>query len=77
MGQPSLTSVIPRILHLECLLEKESHFLLGPRQIVKSFKSFPESRVYDLLDTSVTLGSASVHSSQEQERRVAADHRGD
>lgn len=51
--------VIPRLLNLERLLEKKSHFLLGPRQTGKSFliaQSFKGSRVYDLLDTSVYLG---------------------
>ncbi len=55
----SPTTVIPRLLNLEHLLEKKSYFLLGPRQTGKSFliaKSFPKSRVYDLLDTSVYLG---------------------
>lgn len=51
--------VIPRLLNLERLLEKKSHFLLGPRQTGKSFliaQSLKGSRVYDLLDTSVYLG---------------------
>ncbi|CAI4030588.1 hypothetical protein DNFV4_01016 [Nitrospira tepida] len=51
--------VIPRLLSLERLLEKKSHFLLGPRQTGKSFliaQSFKGSRIYDLLDTSVYLG---------------------
>lgn len=49
---------IPRVLNLEHLVEKKSHFLLGPRQTGKSFlitQSFRSARVYDLLDTSVYL----------------------
>lgn len=55
----SPTPVIPRLLNLERLLEKKSHFLLGPRQTGKSFliaQSLKGTRVYDLLDTSVYLG---------------------
>ena len=55
----SPTMIIPRLLNLERLLEKKSHFLLGPRQTGKSFliaQSLTDSRVYDLLDTSVYLG---------------------
>jgi len=51
--------VIPRLLNLERLLEKKSHFLLGPRQTGKSFliaQSFKGARIHDLLDTSVYLG---------------------
>ncbi|MBI5739457.1 MAG: ATP-binding protein [Nitrospirae bacterium] len=49
---------IERILDLPALLEKKSHFLLGPRQTGKSFligRSLRTARVYDLLDTSVYL----------------------
>lgn len=52
------TPVIPRLLNLPSLLEKKSHFLLGPRQTGKSFliaQSFKGMRVYDLLDTSIYL----------------------
>jgi predicted AAA+ superfamily ATPase len=55
----SPTPVIPRLLNLERLLEKKSHFLLGPRQTGKSFliaQSLKGTRVYDLLDTSIYLG---------------------
>ncbi len=54
----SLTPIIPRLLKLERLLEKKSHFLLGPRQTGKSFliaQSLKGTRVYDLLDTSIYL----------------------
>ncbi len=50
--------IIPRLLNLGQLLEKKSHFLLGPRQTGKSFliaQSFKGVRVYDLLDTSIYL----------------------
>jgi predicted AAA+ superfamily ATPase len=51
-------SYIQRILDLPALLEKRSHFLLGPRQTGKTFlirHTLPGVRVYDLLDTSVYL----------------------
>ncbi|MGH7254946.1 MAG: AAA family ATPase, partial [Nitrospirales bacterium] len=50
--------VIDRIIDLPGLLEKKSHFLLGPRQTGKSFliaHTLKDVRVYDLLDTSVFL----------------------
>src|SRR3989304_4684054 len=49
---------VERILNLNALLEKKSHFLLGPRQTGKSFliaHSLKGVRVYDLLDTTVYL----------------------
>lgn len=49
---------INRMLDLRGLLEKKSHFLLGPRQTGKSFlisHSLKDARVYDLLDTAVFL----------------------
>jgi predicted AAA+ superfamily ATPase len=49
---------VQRILDLPGLLAKRSHFLLGPRQTGKTSlirHSLKESRVYDLLDTSVYL----------------------
>ena len=52
------TPQIERHLNLPVLLEKKSHFLLGPRQTGKTFlirHSLKEARVYDLLDTSVYL----------------------
>jgi len=50
--------VIDRTLDLRGLLEKKSHFLLGPRLTGKSFliaHNLKGVRVYDLLDTSVYL----------------------
>ena len=49
---------IKRIVDLNELLNKKSHFLLGPRQTGKTFLIFhtlKTARVYDLLDTSVFL----------------------
>lgn len=49
---------IQRQLNLPALLEKKSHFLLGPRQTGKTFlirHLLKGARVYDLLDTSVYL----------------------
>lgn len=54
----SSTPAITRLLNMEGLLEKKSHFLLGPRQTGKSFlinQSFRNVRIYDLLDTSIYL----------------------
>lgn len=54
----SSTPAITRSLYLAGLVEKKSHFLLGPRQTGKSFliaQTFRSARVYDLLDTSVYL----------------------
>jgi predicted AAA+ superfamily ATPase len=55
VGQPAW---VQRILDLPGLLSERSHFLLGPRQTGKTSlirHSLKESRVYDLLDTSVYL----------------------
>jgi predicted AAA+ superfamily ATPase len=49
---------LERTLNLHALLDKKSHFLLGPRQTGKSFliaHSLKGIRVYDLLDTTVYL----------------------
>jgi predicted AAA+ superfamily ATPase len=50
---------VQRVLDLEALLAKKSHFLFGPRQTGKTFlvrESLPKNtRVYDLLDSSVYL----------------------
>jgi predicted AAA+ superfamily ATPase len=49
---------IPRALDLPSLVEKKSHFLLGPRQTGKSTlirHQLPGVRVYDLLDTALFL----------------------
>lgn len=49
---------IPRVPDLPALLQKRSHFLLGPRQTGKTaliHRTLPAVRLYDLLDTSVYL----------------------
>ena len=49
---------VDRLLDLPALLEKKSHFLLGPRQTGKTFliqHTLKNARVYDLLDTSIYL----------------------
>jgi len=49
---------VERILDLPALLEKKSHFLLGPRQTGKTYlihHALKDVPVYDLLDTSVFL----------------------
>ena len=49
---------VTRLLNLPALLEKKSHFLLGPRQTGKTCliaHTLPGVRTYDLLDTSVYL----------------------
>jgi predicted AAA+ superfamily ATPase len=49
---------IERILNLPAMLEKRSHFLLGPRQTGKTFlirHALTGARVYNLLDTSLYL----------------------
>ncbi|MEK9142918.1 MAG: AAA family ATPase, partial [Nitrospirota bacterium] len=54
----SSAPAIDRSLYLAGLVEKKSHFLLGPRQTGKSFliaHTFHSARIYDLLDTSVYL----------------------
>lgn len=50
--------VVERMLDLPVLLQKKSHFLLGPRQTGKTFlvqHTLSNARVYDLLDHSVYL----------------------
>jgi predicted AAA+ superfamily ATPase len=50
--------VVERLLNLSALLQKKSHFLLGPRQTGKTFlirHTLSDVRVYDLLDHSVYL----------------------
>lgn len=50
--------VVERLLDLRALLDKKSHFLLGPRQTGKTFwirHSLKGVRLYDLLDASVYL----------------------
>ncbi len=49
---------IPRALDLRSLLERKSHFLLGPRQTGKTFlirRTLGDVRVYDLLDSATFL----------------------
>lgn len=49
---------VPRTLDLAALLERKSHFLIGPRQTGKTSlirHSLPEARLYDLLDTATFL----------------------
>jgi predicted AAA+ superfamily ATPase len=49
---------IPRLLNLEELLSRKSHFLFGPRQTGKTFlarRMLKNARFYDLLDSSVYL----------------------
>jgi predicted AAA+ superfamily ATPase len=50
--------IVERLLELPALLQKKSHFLLGPRQTGKTFlvrHTLSHARVYDLLDHSVYL----------------------
>jgi predicted AAA+ superfamily ATPase len=50
--------VVERMLDLPALLQKKSHFLLGPRQTGKTFliqRTLKDARIYDLLDTSIYL----------------------
>jgi len=49
---------VDRLINLQALLEKKSHFLLGPRQTGKTFlvqHTLKNARVYDLLDHAVYL----------------------
>ena len=51
-------SFIPRRLNLKTLLDKKSHFLLGPRQTGKSFlirHTLRDARIYNLLDNEIFL----------------------
>ena len=50
--------VIPRVLELESLAARKSHFLFGPRQTGKTFlvrQTLRHARIYDLLDSQVYL----------------------
>lgn len=72
---------IQRILDLPALLEKRSHFLLGPRQTGKTFlirHTLPGVRVYDLLDTAIYLALSHspgriAHEVTPQDRVVVID----
>ena len=49
---------IARLVDLNALLTKKSHFLLGPRQTGKTFlirRTLDNARVYDLLDSETYL----------------------
>jgi len=49
---------IERLVDLNALLAKKSHFLLGPRQTGKTFlirQTLDNERVYDLLDSETYL----------------------
>ena len=49
---------IERLVDLNALLAKKSHFLLGPRQTGKTFlirRTLDNARVYDLLDSETYL----------------------
>src|SRR3989344_1602010 len=53
-----MKTFIPRRLNLKTLLEKKSHFLLGPRQTGKSFlirHTLKDARIYNLLDNEMFL----------------------
>jgi uncharacterized protein len=56
--EPNDRPQVDRLINLPALLEKKSHFLLGPRQTGKTFlvrHTLKKARVYDLLDHSVYL----------------------
>ena len=58
MASADIPSPIPRLLNVEELLSRESHFLFGPRQTGKTFlarRILKNARFYDLLDSSVYL----------------------
>jgi len=49
---------IERLVDLNALLAKKSHFLLGPRQTGKTFlirRTLDNARIYDLLDSETYL----------------------
>jgi predicted AAA+ superfamily ATPase len=67
---------VPRALDLRALLAKKSHFLFGPRQTGKTFlirRTLPDTRIYDLLDTSVFL-SLSRNPGLLEEELTPQDH---
>jgi predicted AAA+ superfamily ATPase len=70
------TAYIERIMDLPLLLDKKSHFLLGPRQTGKTFliqNTLKEAKVYDLLDTSIFL-ALSRNPSRIAEELTPQDH---
>jgi len=67
---------VERMLNLPALLQKKSHFLLGPRQTGKTFlvqNTLKNARVYDLLDHSVYLALSQNPGRMAQEL-TPADH---
>jgi predicted AAA+ superfamily ATPase len=70
------TAYIERIVDLPPLLDKKSHFLLGPRQTGNKFlikNTLKEAKVYDLLDTSIFL-ALSRNPSRIAEELTPQDH---
>jgi predicted AAA+ superfamily ATPase len=66
--------VVERVLNLPALLQKKSHFLLGPRQTGKTFliqHTLNNARVYDLLDHSVYLALSQNPARMAQELKPA------
>src|SRR5262244_2553195 len=58
INQSKSGQIVERILDLPALLQRKSHFLLGPRQTGKTFliqHTLHDARIYDLLDHSVYL----------------------
>jgi len=58
INQSKSGRIVERILDLPALLQRKSHFLLGPRQTGKTFliqHTLHDARIYDLLDHSVYL----------------------
>ena len=72
---------IERQVDLNVLLDKKSHFLLGPRQTGKTFlirHTLENSRVYDLLDAEIYLALSRnpkliAEELQPQDRTVVID----
>ena len=72
---------IERLVDLNVLLDKKSHFLLGPRQTGKTFlirHTLENSRVYDLLDAEIYLALSRnpkliAEELQPQDRTVVID----
>ncbi|HEY6366729.1 MAG TPA: AAA family ATPase [Candidatus Binatia bacterium] len=66
--------VVARVLNLPALLQKKSHFLLGPRQTGKTFliqHTLSNARIYDLLDHSVYLALSQNPGRMAQELKPA------
>src|SRR5215831_8711027 len=58
INQSKSGQIVERILDLPALLQRKSHFLLGPRQTGKTFliqHTLHDVRIYDLLDHTVYL----------------------